>query len=117
MQIDIDTLREGLVAAIAAVGTFIGYKRWKDRRDQRRREEAEKTEAAREARFISAFAQVHERVTQHDKANREQFVKNHNAILDIYQKHEKTQQLILAAEVRAADRFEKLLAAVVKGHL
>lgn len=107
-----EDIRGWLALAVGAVSAFVGYRRWKHYRDEKRREAEEKAEAAREARWMMALTQVHDRVSQHDQANREQVTKHHSAILDIYQKHEKTQQAILAAEIRAGDRFEKLLAAI-----
>lgn len=91
---------------ISAVLAWLGLQKWSARR-----------KALTDARWdskasIKEIEEVHERITRHKKTQSEQIVKNYNAILDLYAKHESTQNKLLAAEQRSSDRFETLMAAI-----
>lgn len=114
MSLDWESIRGWGAVAIGAVSAFIGYRRWADKRAARREEELQKKKEADDRRWAELIEGVHDRVSRHDELNREHAERLRNAVLDLYKKDEETKRLILAAETRAADRFEKLLVAVTK---
>jgi hypothetical protein len=106
-----DPETQGLIAkwvsAIASGGLVaLGLQRWMAKR-----------RAAADAKFaakadLREIEDLHERIKRHKEANDEQITKNYRAVIDLYEKHEHTQQELLRAEQRSSDRFEKLMTAI-----
>lgn len=110
MALDAETAAKWASVAIGAVMAALGLQKWWSR-SQQRRVEAENARFAAKA-DIKELEEVHARISRHKRDSEEQIKKNYNAVLDLYGKHEKTQEKILAAEQRSSDRFETLMNAI-----
>src|SRR5262245_38388962 len=98
--------------ATGVVMAFLGLQKWWSLRQQRRKVELDARINSKAN--LKEVEEIHERITRHKKATDEQVERNYKAIIDLYGKHETTQNKILEAEKRSSDRFEALMEAIMK---
>lgn len=112
-----------LVGLAGFLSAWIGWSRLKHRRDEKAAKvlddrfdaKAEASQVAGVGEAISEkLRQVAQALSDHESLDEKRFDRHHQAILDLFGKHEKTQTLILEAERRASDRHSELMREVAR---